>query len=274
MPVMQQPPMVVQGMPMQGMQGLQGMQIQGMQGLHGVPIQGMQGLTLGQNGVPMQGMPVQTAQTLPRIIPVQANILGAANGVQTLQPGQTLQPVQTATGAIQKPGHIPLARCRVLYLGSAVPLDTSHGIDAVQGPCRERYPFEGGGDVNGIDSWVSVFSSGMLLSYVNDKKGNTWFPIQSLYVCAAVKCVITVDGLTGDKNARFVSLDSEEAKGSKHPPMFACIMRRTKGVKVSCLKRMTQTQPGLIIYSHILTKFLHIFISCTNYPVHLLIFPK
>lgn len=191
---------------------------------------------------------LQPAQTLPRLIPVQqtATLPPRAVPIQvaTLPTGATLQPVTalpaqpgviaagTAKPATAKPGHIPLARCRVLYLGSAVPLDTSHGIEAVQGPCRERYPFEGSGDVNGIDSWVSVFSSGMLLSYENDKNGISWFPIQSLYVCAAVKCVVSVDGLTGDKSAKFVALDSEEAKGSKHPPLFACIMRRTKGVKV------------------------------------------
>ena len=88
-----------------------------------------------------------------------------------------------------------------------------------------------GGDVNGIDTWLSVFSSGVSLNYVNDKTGNTWFPISSLYVCAAVKCVIEINP-NGDKNPKFVALDSEEAKGSRHPPMFACIMRRTKGVKV------------------------------------------
>lgn len=72
--------------------------------------------------------------------------------IQTLQGGATLQqavPVQSATlpttgGAAAKKNakHIPLARCRSLYLGSAVPLETSQGLEAVQGPCRERYPFE------------------------------------------------------------------------------------------------------------------------------------
>lgn len=170
----------------------------------------------------VQGMP-GASQTMPRVI----SVLQQPQQVTTLPTGATMQ--QAKAG---KPNHIPLARCRVLYLGSAVPLDTSRGIEAVQGPCRERYPFDGSGDVNGIDSWVSVFSSGMMLSYVNDKKGVTWFPIQSLYVCAAIKCVTSVDPNTGSKSARFVALDSEEAKGSTHPPMFACIMRRTKGVKV------------------------------------------
>ena len=168
----------------------------------------------------IQGAPTQA--TMPRVVPVQ------------IQQGATLPAnVTTLPAPVKKvANHIPLARCRVLYLGSAVPLETSQGIDAVQGPCRERYPFQGEGEVKGIDAWLSVFSSGILLSYVDDKSGNTWFPIQSLYVCTAVKCAIQVDGLTGEKNAKFVALDSEEAKGSMHPPMFAAIMRRTKGKKV------------------------------------------
>lgn len=43
--------------------------------------------------------------------------------------------------------HIPLAKCRVLYLGSAVPLDTKQGIEAVQIPLRERYPLTASGEV-------------------------------------------------------------------------------------------------------------------------------
>ena len=101
----------------------------------------------------------------------------------------------------------------------------------------------GGGDVNGIDVWLEVFSSGIALQYVNDKSGNTWFPISSLYVCAAVKCNIEMNP-NGDKNPKFVALDSDAAKQSRHPPMFACIMRRTKGVKVSMnVKMLKVSQP-------------------------------
>ena len=32
--------------------------------------------------------------------------------------------------------HIPLAKCRVLYLGSAVPLETATGLEAVQQPLK------------------------------------------------------------------------------------------------------------------------------------------
>ena len=41
-----------------------------------------------------------------------------------------------------------------------------------------------------------------------------------------------MNGANGERVPRFVALDSDAAKGSSHPPMFAAIMRRTKGVKV------------------------------------------
>ncbi len=38
----------------------------------------------------------------------------------------------------KKMAHIPLARYRVLYLGSAVPTETAQGIESFQQPLRER----------------------------------------------------------------------------------------------------------------------------------------
>ena len=111
-------------------------------------------------------------------------------------------------------------------------METAQGLDAVQLPIRERYPMVGDGEVPGIDAWLTVFSSGLMLQYVNDKNARTWFPIPTLHVCAAVKGVVQVDGNTGEVTPKFVALDSEAAANTRHPPMFACIMRRTKGVKV------------------------------------------
>lgn len=59
---MQPPPpggemgMPMQGMPMDGMQGMQGMQNNGMMGMQGMPMDGMQGMQ-GMQGMPMGGMP-------------------------------------------------------------------------------------------------------------------------------------------------------------------------------------------------------------------------
>ena len=128
--------------------------------------------------------------------------------------------------------HVPLARCRVLYLGSAVPTETAVGLEAVQQPLKERYPARRDGEISGIDAWLTVYSSGMQLQYVADSNQVTWFPIQTLHVCAAVKCVTLINGATGESHPKFISLDSEGAAGSSHPPMFASIMRRTIGIKV------------------------------------------
>ena len=123
--------------------------------------------------------------------------------------------------------HLSLCRCRVLYLGSAIPLETAVGIEALQAPCRDRYSnVDSSQQASGIDSILSVFSSGLMLQYAADAGSTTWFPIQSLHVCAAVKAVSS-GGAT-----RFVSLDTAAAMRSTNPPLFACIMRRTKGVKV------------------------------------------
>jgi len=124
--------------------------------------------------------------------------------------------------------HVSLARCRVLYLGSAIPLETAVGIESIQTPCRDRFANNVDGDqrASGIDSVLSVYSSGLMLQYAADSSSTTWFPIQTLHVCAAVKAV------SGSGPLRFVSLDTTAAQRSNNPPMFAAIMRRTKGIKV------------------------------------------
>ena len=130
----------------------------------------------------------------------------------------------------QQSHHIPLAKCRVLYLGSSVPLDTVDGMDALQTPLRQRYVCsEELGDVNGIDSWLKTYSTGVMLTPVADATSSIWFPIQHLKMCAAVKCL---ESIVKSNPPRFVAVDSNEASSTKHPPLFACVMRRTTGVKV------------------------------------------
>jgi len=62
-------------------------------------------------------------------------------------------------------GHIPLCKADVLYLGSAVPIETACGIEAFQMPCRERYwsAVDSNMKVDGIDSSIIVYSSGLLM---------------------------------------------------------------------------------------------------------------
>ena len=129
----------------------------------------------------------------------------------------------------------PICRCRVLYLGSSVPQVTKDGLQGIQEPLRELYPAEGAVSARGIDSWLSVWSNGMLLENVdeNQKKVIRFFPIESLHYCAAVRYVVVAGG-EGAAVPRFLPLDSPFARNPNinHPPLFACIMRRITGIKV------------------------------------------
>jgi len=156
----------------------------------------------------------------------------------------------------------PICRCRVLYLGSAVPHVTKDGLQGIQEPLKELYPEDGALGAKGIDSWLSVWSNGFLLENMdeNRKKVSRFFPIESLHYCAAVRYVLvpgsstaggpngtasanntlnrsaTLNSTNNDKSAqpRFLPLDSPFARNPNinHPPLFAAILRRTTGIKV------------------------------------------
>merc|ERR1719264_1822429 len=136
----------------------------------------------------------------------------------------------------------PICRCRVLYLGSAVPHVTKDGLQGIQEPLKELYPEDGALGAKGIDSWLSVWSNGFLLENVdeNRKKGTRFFPIEALHYCAAVRYVLVPGSVGGDPSGgervqqRFLPLDSPFARNPNmnHPPLFAAILRRTSGIKV------------------------------------------
>lgn len=162
----------------------------------------------------------------------------------------------------------PICRCRVMYLGSSVPHATKDGLQGIQEPLRELYP-DTALDVYGsagIDSWISVWSNGILIENVDDsgREVKRFYPIESLHYCAAVRYVVipststlneTSNGnssqlTTSDNNhhltvhrsssnscekvAKFLPLDSPFLRNTdnNHPPLFACILRRTSGIKV------------------------------------------
>lgn len=131
----------------------------------------------------------------------------------------------------------PICRCRVLYLGSSVPQQTKDGLQGIQEPLQELYPDEGGIGARGIDSWLSVWSNGILLENVdeNHKKITRFFPIESLHYCAAIRYVLVPEKNTlHNPSPRFLPLDSPFARSPNptHPPLFAAILRRTTGIKV------------------------------------------
>ncbi|KAJ3618930.1 hypothetical protein MTP99_005728 [Tenebrio molitor] len=95
-------------------------------------------------------------------------------------------------GASEMTESTPICRCRVLYLGSSVPQQTKDGLQGIQEPLQELYPDQGATGARGIDSWLSVWSNGILLENVdeNHKKITRFFPIESLHYCAAVRCLL------------------------------------------------------------------------------------
>ncbi|XP_037077127.1 uncharacterized protein LOC119098310 [Pollicipes pollicipes] len=131
----------------------------------------------------------------------------------------------------------PICRCRVLYLGSAVPHASKDGLQGIQGPLGQLYPSEGLAGAKGIDSWLSVWSNGLLLENVDEqqKKVTRFFPIEALHYCAAVRHVLVpAGGGQRQRVARFLPLDAPFARSPNiaHPPLFAAILRRTTGLKV------------------------------------------
>lgn len=127
-----------------------------------------------------------------------------------------------------------LASCRVLYIGSAVPLETATGLESIQRPLRERYPVDSDSDIEGIDTRLTVTNRELQLLYVNQSDTVIQFPILSLTLCAAVRCVTTVNGATGERVPKFVSLNDPLAQNADpdRPAIFTAITRRTQGLKV------------------------------------------
>lgn len=127
----------------------------------------------------------------------------------------------------------PLFQCRVLYIGSAVPLEKAKGIEAIQQPLRERYQVDDEKSINGVDAVLAVLPSEIQMTYSEDSKTLVCFPISSLIFCAAVRCIHLMNNL-GTKVSRFVSLNSPAAGGinARRPAIFAAITRRMKGRKV------------------------------------------
>lgn len=128
-----------------------------------------------------------------------------------------------------------------MYLGSSVPHITKDGLQGIQEPLSELYPDKAtlaSGNA-GIDSWLSVWSNGILIENVDEtgREVKRFFKIDALHYCAAVKFVPQLKPHLNNSSTalpKFLPLDSPHARqsDSSNPPIFACILRRTTGIKV------------------------------------------
>lgn len=155
-------------------------------------------------------------------VPIYPEDMKMAQINKTVQPHHYL-PSQTM--GLERPfgqASRPLCRCRVIYLGSSVPHKTKNGLHGIQDPLKSLYPEErfqypNDNDPNqspgsffrndfessshstvdishlssglGIDSWLSVWSNGLLLENVDElgREIKRFLPIESLHYCAAVR---------------------------------------------------------------------------------------
>ena len=123
----------------------------------------------------------------------------------------------------------PLCTRQALYLGTAVPIQTAKGIDAVQRPLAERYT----GDlsqVEGIPCEVSVWPDCIEMQY-NSTGQIVQFPLRNLTICAAVRCIDSVNGSTGEITKQFVPINIVMSD-SKHPAIYTAIIRRSQGRQI------------------------------------------
>ncbi|XP_052797326.1 protocadherin-15-like [Mya arenaria] len=121
--------------------------------------------------------------------------------------------------------------CRVLYIGSAPPIETLKGTEALQEPLNQRYP-SNLDDVEGIDANVRVLPTALEITYVASGQ-QLLFPLERLAICAAVRAVIMTDGTTGEQTRRFVPVNELSPEHGRHPAIFSAIIRRSQGRQIA-----------------------------------------
>ena len=84
----------------------------------------------------------------------------------------------------------------------------------------------------GIETWLSVYSSGIQMEHSSSKDSSTisalfYYPIKCLVYCGALRYVTNKDPLD-KKTSKFVPLDSEMAEKShnlQNPPLFVVFLK-------------------------------------------------
>ncbi|CAM4947470.1 unnamed protein product [Rotaria socialis] len=148
-------------------------------------------------------------------------------------------------------GSQPLAKCSVLYLGTAISSPGQRGIDAIQEPLSRRYPVDGKEVVRGIEAWLSIYDNGLQLQFARDPSVVLFYPIRSLVYCASIRFATrTQTGAEFPNGWRFVPLDSPAAarvENTRNPPLFAVTFRRTRHLPVDeCHSFVTKTRQAAL----------------------------
>ena len=135
----------------------------------------------------------------------------------------------------QSQPHKRLFQCNVLFLGRSDPSNVE-GLAALNEPLQQAYPVSTSEAVSGIDSWLSIYTSGILLQLVDGPNPPVfWFPIQNLYIAAANKRVNYINADTREvQDTKFVELGESEAQQSSHAPLFSFISRSSGSGAQKC----------------------------------------
>jgi len=138
--------------------------------------------------------------------------------------------------------HKKLAKYNVLFLGHSAPTPNATELDTLRDPLRKAYPAHSTNELEGINSFLTIFTSGIQLQLVDGRNPPVfWFPIQNLYLAAANKCVNYLDPSTGQvHNSHFAELSSPEAQQSSHAPLFSFISRKTQVPGLQCYTFLTK----------------------------------
>lgn len=134
-----------------------------------------------------------------------------------------------------------LHRCNVLYLGYSAPATGITGIDTLIEPLTRAYPAHITDEIEGINAWLTVYTSGIQLQLAGSKRPIVfWFPIQNLYISAAMKCVNYMNPSRQLEKSSFVRLTEPDATKSSHAPLFAFICKLNQGDDLQCYTFLTK----------------------------------
>jgi hypothetical protein len=131
-----------------------------------------------------------------------------------------------------------LIRCRALYLGTCLyKSDAKRSSSAIneilklsqlQGSIASRYPTDGSNYAKGIETWLSIYPSGLQMEHASSAdlqtiSGLFFYPIKSLMYCGALRLVRATE-----QTSKFMPLDSDEAsmdENLKNPPLYVAVLK-------------------------------------------------